>query len=587
MDDNNRPPGCVLPLFSASQPPQVPSRSALPIHHPPFRSVRFTQSFYKVCSSDCGTLTAPRDQNIPVPARLVTTRGLQRSTALSPSVHPVSPSCFGHPGKYQEIPPRPCSASSLYRGDLGLGPLQGISTPGQGPNSKDFGRLSDFSSQFLSVTNPVLAGTHVSSHSGSPPCKASYAPHPIMVPAIVQIGGPQSVKTPDTTIPCSQIPKLVDSNTEPHSGNAFLPPNTSADSHHRRLTLGLGSSSQRFLCGCTMAQFSPLSTRQLPQAPSSFSGPQEFSAQVAGKDGPNILGQHVGSLLCKQARRCGLQVPLPAGSGDLGLLYCSRHHATGDAPPRQRQYSGRCSQPRRPVDSRAHSDRRIDSSCFRSLRDGRDQRFCNGKKQEMPPILQQRWHRPAISWRWPPPRLEEQISVHVSFSTINSKGPTQVRTGTAQMHHSDSLVAPTHVVLLPPQSLCPQVLPRTGDSLLPWGADTVPQSAEAHGMASHLTLSEDVLHVLLNPRKPSTRRSYKAKWTANCVGLFDGVTYLRPELLFYQGIFVSSFFPPSIGRSYDCFLILWQKGSCVVYVIFSHLHVLHHLLGTYPWNYIN
>lgn len=80
------------------------------------------------------------------------------------------------------------------------------------------------------------------------------------------------------------------------------------------------------------------------------------------------------------------------------------------------------------------------------------------------------------------------------------------------MHLSLSLVALTHLVSDGASPVSSPILFCSGGATASSTSTDPPHSAETHSVAGNLIFSIVVQNVLLNARKPSTRRSYLRKW---------------------------------------------------------------------------
>lgn len=142
----------------------------------------------------------------------------------------------------------------------------------------------------------------------------------------------------------------------------------------------------------------------------------------------------------------------------------------------------------------------------------RDRCFRYGTEQEVSSVLYQRCSGTQSPGRRSAPRLEGEIPIHISSASADPKGPAKVQTRATTMYLSNTLVASSDIVSYPAATV-PPPLPVSGSRSIVTGRP-LPHSPppEAHCVAHDLTFSTEVQNVFLNLRKPSTRRSYKAKW---------------------------------------------------------------------------
>lgn len=196
----------------------------------------------------------------------------------------------------------------------------------------------------------------------------------------------------------------------------------------------------------------------------------------------------------------------------MGLLHCSTYHSDNDVSARGRKYHCGCGQQGRTLNPRTICLCSLNPESVSFVGNARNRRLCYCSEQKVSLFLQAWGCRPEILGGRTSARLEREVPVPVPSTSLNPSGPAEISTRTATMHSRNTLVAPLHLVSYPPAPV------QTPTSIPQRGPDTSRQphqhssSLEANRLTTELTFSTEVQTVLLNSRKPSTRRSYKAKW---------------------------------------------------------------------------
>lgn len=127
-------------------------------------------------------------------------------------------------------------------------------------------------------------------------------------------------------------------------------------------------------------------------------------------------------------------------------------------------------------------------------------------------FLQQGGNRSQVARQQSSAGLDREIHLRLPSSASHSTSHSEMPTRAPQMHSGHSLVAATHLVSNSLAAVSPPIPLHQGEAAVPGPATTSAVSSQAYSLAPILALSQAVQDVLLNARKPSTRRSYHRKW---------------------------------------------------------------------------
>lgn len=136
----------------------------------------------------------------------------------------------------------------------------------------------------------------------------------------------------------------------------------------------------------------------------------------------------------------------------------------------------------------------------------RRQRMCSA------PIFATGGNRPQVDRQRSPSGLVREIHICIPPLAAHTASHPEAPTRASQMHPRHSLVAVSRLVSNNLATLSRTIPLRPRDATVSSTAMAPTVSSQAHGLAPALALSQTIQDVLLNARKPSTRRSYCCKW---------------------------------------------------------------------------
>lgn len=206
----------------------------------------------------------------------------------------------------------------------------------------------------------------------------------------------------------------------------------------------------------------------------------------------------------------GVKIPVLSGTGSLGLLHSERYHSIAThLPGSQNTLADAVSRGALSLHKLRMDPVSLqpvfehwgvsDIDVFATTKNKHCNFFCS------------RGNRPGVSRRWPSPRLDGKVPIHVPSASNPAVGPQKVLMRAPSVHPSDPMVALACVVSDSPPPVLSQIPICAGGSASICST-VLPRPPETHSLAPGLTLSEMVQNVILNARKPSTRWSYQRKW---------------------------------------------------------------------------